>query len=193
MNNRFLIEPRVIANIIKLSKIKKSDVVMDYPCSTGYSSAILSMLSKKVYGVDNKGKLLDEASSNIKKLNIKNVKFIEKNPLDVIDKRIDIIFIFGGVELVPINLINCLKNNGGTLVTVLYKKNNIATVVKHIPGHGMSKCDSHYKTPVIKTNKKDLIKKDFKPEIIIGFNGWNEIASSQIFKKMLLTKWGFFI
>ena len=45
----------------------------------------------------------------------------------------------------------------------LYKKNKIATVVKHIPGHGMSKCDSHYKTPIIKTNKKELIKKDFKP------------------------------
>jgi len=34
--------------------------------------------------------------------------------------------------------------------------------------------------------------KKIKPEIIIGFNGWNEIASSSIFKKMLLTKWGFF-
>ena len=27
----------------------------------------------------------------------------------------------------------------------------------------MSKCDSHYETPIIKTNKKELIKKDFKP------------------------------
>ena len=135
-SNRYLIEPRIISSIIKFSNITKEHQVLDLGCSTGYSSAILSMLSKKVYGVDNKGKLLDEASSNIKKLNIKNVKFIEKNPLDVIDKRIDIIFIFGGVELVPINLINCLKNNGGTLVTVLYKKNNIGNIhiIKKING-----------------------------------------------------------
>ena len=51
----------------------------------------------------------------------------------------------------------------GNICIDLYTKNKIATVVKHIPGHGMSKCDSHYKTPIIKTNKKELIKKDFKP------------------------------
>ena len=51
----------------------------------------------------------------------------------------------------------------GKICINLYKKNKIAAVVKHIPGHGMSKYDSHHKTPIIKTNKKELIKKDFKP------------------------------
>jgi len=51
----------------------------------------------------------------------------------------------------------------GKICIDLYKKNNIATVVKHIPGHGPATCDSHYKTPIIKTNKSELIKKDFKP------------------------------
>ena len=51
----------------------------------------------------------------------------------------------------------------GKLCIDLYKKNRIATVVKHIPGHGMTKHDSHYKTPIITTNKKELFKKDFKP------------------------------
>jgi len=44
-----------------------------------------------------------------------------------------------------------------------YKRNKIACVVKHIPGHGLAKSDSHDNTPIIKENKKDLIKKDFKP------------------------------
>ena len=51
----------------------------------------------------------------------------------------------------------------GKLCIDLYKKNRIASVVKHIPGHGMTKHDSHYKTPIITTNKKELFKKDFKP------------------------------
>ena len=51
----------------------------------------------------------------------------------------------------------------GKICINLYKKNKIATVMKHIPGHGMAKSDSHYKTPIIKTNKKELVKKDFKP------------------------------
>ena len=51
----------------------------------------------------------------------------------------------------------------GSLCIDFYEKNKIATVIKHMPGHGPSRCDSHYKTPIIKTNKRKLIKKDFKP------------------------------
>ena len=51
----------------------------------------------------------------------------------------------------------------GNLCIHLYKKNKIATVIKHIPGHGLAKCDSHYNLPIIKTKKTELIKKDFKP------------------------------
>ena len=51
----------------------------------------------------------------------------------------------------------------GNLCINLYSKNKIATVIKHIPGHGLAKCDSHRKLPVINTKKNELIKKDFKP------------------------------
>ena len=51
----------------------------------------------------------------------------------------------------------------GGLCIQYYKKNKIATVVKHIPGHGLSIYDSHYKTPIITADKSELIKKDFKP------------------------------
>ena len=49
----------------------------------------------------------------------------------------------------------------GNLCINLYKKNNIATVSKHIPGHGSAKCDSHYKLPIVLKNKKYLKKKIF--------------------------------
>jgi beta-N-acetylhexosaminidase len=44
-----------------------------------------------------------------------------------------------------------------------FKKNKIASVIKHIPGHGSSKHDSHFNTPIIKNNKKILSSIDFKP------------------------------
>ena len=44
-----------------------------------------------------------------------------------------------------------------------YQKNKIACVVKHIPGHGLARSDSHYKTPIVSEHVKELIKKDFKP------------------------------
>ena len=88
INNRYLMEPRIIGNIIKLSKIKKNHIVMDLACSTGYSSAILSKLSKKVYAIDNKEKLIEQADSNIKKLNISNIVFLNKNPVNGLKKKI---------------------------------------------------------------------------------------------------------
>ena len=45
----------------------------------------------------------------------------------------------------------------------LFAKNNIATVMKHIPGHGLAKSDSHKKLPIIKNKMKELEKRDFYP------------------------------
>ena len=51
----------------------------------------------------------------------------------------------------------------GNICIKLFNENKIATVIKHIPGHGLSKCDSHKKTPMIKVKKRELIKNDFIP------------------------------
>ena len=50
-------------------------------------------------------------------------------------------------------------SNLGKLCIDFYINNKIGTVIKHMPGLGLSKCDSHYKTPIIKASKKELIKK----------------------------------
>ena len=42
-----------------------------------------------------------------------------------------------------------------------YKENRIGTVIKHIPGHGLAKVDSHHFTPVVNKSLKYLLKKDF--------------------------------
>jgi beta-N-acetylhexosaminidase len=42
-----------------------------------------------------------------------------------------------------------------------YKENKIGTVIKHIPGHGLAKVDSHYFTPTINKKLNFLLKNDF--------------------------------
>ena len=44
-----------------------------------------------------------------------------------------------------------------------YHKNNIGTVMKHIPGHGLSKVDSHTKLPIVNHNINILNQIDFYP------------------------------
>ena len=43
-----------------------------------------------------------------------------------------------------------------------YKKNKILTVIKHIPGHGLAKKDSHKTLPIINKTNRFLMKNDFK-------------------------------
>ena len=154
--DRYLIEPRIIGNIIKLSKIKKNHIVMDLACSTGYSSAILSKLSKKVYAIDNKTKLIEQADSNIKKLNINNIVFLNKNPVNGLKKKFDIIFIFGGVQYIPANLFDSLKSDGGSLITVLYDNNDIGKIhiVKKINGKISRTNYISAQTPILKEFQK---------------------------------------
>ena len=49
----------------------------------------------------------------------------------------------------------------GDICIYNFHSNNIGTVIKHIPGHGLAKVDSHKLTPIINKNLKYLIKNDF--------------------------------
>ena len=44
-----------------------------------------------------------------------------------------------------------------------FTKNKIGTIIKHIPGHGLAKVDSHKLTPLVKVKLNILNKKDFYP------------------------------
>ncbi len=50
----------------------------------------------------------------------------------------------------------------GSLFINKFHKNRIGTIVKHIPGHGLSRVDSHYKLPIVDKSLRELYKKDFK-------------------------------
>ncbi len=57
---------------------------------------------------------------------------------------------------------NIVSKIGNYCIDFLHK-NGIGSVIKHIPGHGLAKVDSHEYTPIIKKKLKYLIKKDFFP------------------------------
>ena len=76
-SNRYLIEPMVLGYILKISEIQITDVVLDLACGSGYTTAVLSRLAKKVYGVDNNKLLLSQATTNLNLLNLHpNYKFL---------------------------------------------------------------------------------------------------------------------
>ena len=50
----------------------------------------------------------------------------------------------------------------GDLCIKLFHENSVGTIIKHIPGHGLAKVDSHHFTPTISKSLKYLMKNDFK-------------------------------
>ena len=51
----------------------------------------------------------------------------------------------------------------GQICVKQYELNKLATVIKHVPGHGCASLDSHLKMPKVKLNYRDLNKIDFLP------------------------------
>ena len=49
----------------------------------------------------------------------------------------------------------------GNICISNFHKNRIATILKHIPGHGLAKVDSHKEIPIIHNNLKYLLNNDF--------------------------------
>jgi len=104
-SNRYLIEPMTLGYILKLSQIQITDVVLDLACASGYTTAILSRLAKKVYGIDDNRLLLDQAIKNLYSLNINNAKFVF-SILNIQQKKI---IITGIVEIIKTPLITWVK------------------------------------------------------------------------------------
>ena len=50
----------------------------------------------------------------------------------------------------------------GNICIEKFHDNKIATIIKHIPGHGLAKSDSHKKLPIINKNLDYLLKNDFQ-------------------------------
>ena len=51
----------------------------------------------------------------------------------------------------------------GDICIDFFRQNSIGTVIKHIPGHGLAKVDSHHYTPIVNKKINYLLKKDFLP------------------------------
>ena len=56
-----------------------------------------------------------------------------------------------------------IVRNIGAQIISLFHKYKVATVMKHIPGHGSAKVDSHKENPIVFESLESLKKKDFFP------------------------------
>lgn len=116
---RFLMESSPFAKLLQLAEIRKSDVVLDVGCGTGYSSAVLSRLSSQVIALESDPALAARAGSILSAHGIDNVAVVEGALADgyAAEAPYDVIVLEGAVGFVPQALFGQLKE-GGRLVAV---------------------------------------------------------------------------
>jgi len=137
-HGRFILEPVVFAKMLQACAIKKADIVLDVGCGLGYSSFVLSMLSKKVIAIESEVSLVIDTKHNLNQLEVENC-IVHSNSLSYgypDNALYDVIFVNGAFRKVPALLFEQLSNEGrlaiiektpsGTSMAVVYKKHREA-------------------------------------------------------------------
>jgi protein-L-isoaspartate(D-aspartate) O-methyltransferase len=119
-NGRSLMEPMVFGRLLQSAAIKKSDVVLDVGCASGYSAAVLSHVASTVVALEVDSELAGRASAALAQLGVDNVAVVT-GPLtegDAAHGPYDVIILEGMVPSVPKTLLDQLAEGGRLLAVV---------------------------------------------------------------------------
>jgi protein-L-isoaspartate(D-aspartate) O-methyltransferase len=117
---RYLLPPRTLAKLIQLATVDTESLVLDVGCATGYSTAVLAAIAKKVVALESDGGLAAAAARTLRELAVANAEIVE-GPLNLgvsSDGPYDAIMLNGAVADISQVLLDQLKD-GGRLVAVV--------------------------------------------------------------------------
>lgn len=117
---RELLPPRTFAKLLQAADLSVDAVVLDAGCGSGYSTAVLAKLVRRVIGLEPDAALADKARAALVAAGVTNAAIVQ-GPLAVgnaSESPFDIIILEGRVPEVPRALLDQLKD-GGRLVAVV--------------------------------------------------------------------------
>ncbi|MGV6804339.1 MAG: protein-L-isoaspartate O-methyltransferase family protein [Ruegeria sp.] len=125
---RCLLEPRTLAKMLDALNISNDEVVLDIGSAHGYSAAVAAQMAQLVVGVEDDETLAAEAQSHLMSADVDNA-IIHAGPLDkgaAEHGPYDVIIIQGGVERLPEDLCDQLKDHGR--IACLFMEGSLGTV-----------------------------------------------------------------
>lgn len=126
-------QPYMVARMVELLDLSGNERVLEVGLGSGYQAAVLSVLAKKVYGIEVIPELAEEAAENLKNSRISNVEILvgdgtqgwpEKAPFERI-------IVAAGAREIPEKLKGQLSIDGIMVIPIDSGFNQIVTVVKN--------------------------------------------------------------
>ena len=113
-------QPYVVALMLELLELKPQDKVLEIGSGSGYVTALLSLLVKKITGIELEEDLAKRSKKVLQKLNINNVDIFCKDGHSGHSARApyDIILLSAAPEALPENLLSQLKPSGRLILPV---------------------------------------------------------------------------
>jgi protein-L-isoaspartate(D-aspartate) O-methyltransferase len=136
---RCLLEPRTLAKMLDALDVQPNELLLDVACGLGYSSAVAARLAQMVIAVEEDAEMASEAQSSLLEAGADNVVVHEGPLADGAAEHgpYDVILVQGGVEKIPANLLEQLKNGGR--VASLFMKGALGEVrIGHKSGSQIS-------------------------------------------------------
>lgn len=135
---RFIMEPLVLARLIQLAWVRKTEKALDIGCGTGYATAVLARLCHNVVGLEVDSKLAAEASGLLRDLGIRNAWVVEGPLAQGYKPRApyDVILLSGAVEVIPSAITDQLAE-GGRLVAVVWAKGSVGRITLFTRNRGV--------------------------------------------------------
>ena len=119
-NNRVILKPEIVAKIAMHIDLKENENVLILGSTTGYLTAILSLIAETVIVVEEDDKYIKSSEIATKENNLNNVIYINKSISNgcIEQSPFNAIIIEGAVDHVPQKLLNQLENRG-RLIAIL--------------------------------------------------------------------------
>ena len=119
--NQTISAPSIVAYMIEKSEIKSTHHVLEIGTGSGYQTAILSLLSKKVESIEIVPELAKKAEETLKKIGFlksKKISLIHGSGFSTMfqNESFDVIIVSAAPEHIPKHLKDLLKINGRLIV-----------------------------------------------------------------------------